>query len=238
VKTYQAVGLLHFGINAMDRGTIVMDMTAVRKLLGTPDGAGQVLGFFKESKYDNTLAHQVAESFNKKYHDQKTKGSPIMLSLSEMDGMDFFVGYSQYMQWILMFVFIFAMSIVLWNAGLIGGLRRYGEFGLRLAIGESKLELYMTLIGEAFLVGVVGSIIGVSMGLGMAWYMQEYGYDIGDMMKDANILLPTVLRAQIDTTTYYIGFIPGIFSTVLGAALAGIGVFRRQTANLFKELEG
>jgi len=28
-----------------------------------------------------------------------------------------------------------------------------------------------------------------------------------------------------------------MFSTVLGAALSGIGIFKRQTAHLFKELE-
>jgi putative ABC transport system permease protein len=46
------------------------------------------------------------------------------------------------------------------------------------------------------------------------------------------------VRSQITTTTYFIGFIPGVLSTVIGAMLAGIGVYKRQTANLFKELEG
>jgi len=36
---------------------------------------------------------------------------------------------------------------------------------------------------------------------------------------------------------FYIGFIPGLFSTVLGTMLSGIGIYRRQTAQLFKELE-
>ena len=64
----------------------------------------------------------------------------------------------------IIFVFILALSIVLWNAGLLGGLRRYGEFGLRLAIGENKTEIYVSLIGEALIVGVVGSVIGVVFG--------------------------------------------------------------------------
>ncbi len=44
------------------------------------------------------------------------------------------------------FIFIGAMSIVLWNAGLLGGLRRYGEFGIRLAMGETKPKIYKSLI--------------------------------------------------------------------------------------------
>jgi putative ABC transport system permease protein len=33
------------------------------------------------------------------------------------------------------------------------------------------------------------------------------------------------------------GFIPEILSTLVGAGLAGIGIYKRQTAQLFKELE-
>jgi putative ABC transport system permease protein len=49
-------------------------------------------------------------------------------------------------------------------------------------------------------------------------------------------MFPTVFRAQITPMTYVIGFIPGVLSTVIGAMLAGIGIYKRQTAQLFKEL--
>ena len=134
--------------------------------------------------------------------------------------------------------FLIAMSIVLWNAGLLGGLRRYGEFGLRLAIGESKHEVYRSIVAESLLVGIVGSVIGVLIGLLLSWYMQKVGINLGNMLKDSNFLMSSVMRAHINLTTWYIGFVPGIFSTVIGAMLAGIGIYKRQTANLFKELEG
>jgi len=50
-------------------------------------------------------------------------------------------------------------------------------------------------------------------------------------------MFPSVLRASISSETFYIGFFPGLFSTVLGTALSGIGIYKRQTAQLFKELE-
>jgi putative ABC transport system permease protein len=130
------------------------------------------------------------------------------------------------------------MSIVLWNAGLVGGLRRYGEFGLRLAIGENKREIYRSLVSEALLVGLIGSVIGISIGLVFSWLMQHYGIDARNMMRNSNMMMPSIIRSQITTTTYFIGFIPGVLSTVIGAMLAGIGIYKRQTANLFKELEG
>ena len=84
---------------------------------------------------------------------------------------------------------------------------------------------------------IVGSVIGTTVGLALAGYLQAHGLDIGSMVKSSSMMMSNIIRAEITGTTYYIGFIPGIFSTVLGASLSGIGIYKRQTAQLFKELE-
>lgn len=234
---FHVSGTLHFGINVLDRGTMIADISDVRTALNMENAAGEILGFFTGKRYDDHLAIAYADNFNKQYAASKDKYAPEMLPLRDMNNMGFFVAYDNEVQKIIIMVFIIAMAVVLWNAGLIGGLRRYGEFGLRLAIGESKHEIYRSLIAESFLVGIIGSLIGVLLGLFISYFMEKYGIDTSEMMKDSTFMLPTVLRAHITTTTYFIGFIPGIISTVIGAMLAGIGIYKRQTANLFKELE-
>ena len=49
-------------------------------------------------------------------------------------------------------------------------------------------------------------------------------------------MMPPTIRARI-IPDFFIGFIPGLFSTVLGTMLSGRGIYKRQTARLFKELE-
>jgi putative ABC transport system permease protein len=129
------------------------------------------------------------------------------------------------------------MSIVLWNAGIISSIRRYGEMGVRLAIGEDKGHVYRSLVYESILVGILGSIVGTLIGLGFAYLLQTRGIDIGSSIKNATVMIPTVVRARITSPAYIIGFLPGIFSTVLGTMLAGINIYKRNTAQLFKELE-
>ena len=70
-----------------------------------------------------------------------------------------------------------------------------------------------------------------------SWYLQTYGIDFGAMMKNSNIMMPTVFKARITEQTWFIGFFPGIFSTLIGTMLSGIGIYKRKTAQLFKELE-
>ena len=231
-------GTIHFGTTALDKGMVLADIEDIRLALNMEDAASEVLGFFTGSTYDDSNAVELSEDFNRKNNNPKEQFSLAMLTMSGISGMDFMIAYSENAQYIIIFIFVFAMSIVLWNAGLVGGLRRYGEFGLRLAIGENKHVIYRSLVSEALLVGFIGSVIGISIGLVFAWLMQHYGIDARNMMRNSNMMMPSIIRSQITTTTYFIGFIPGVLSTVIGAMLAGIGVYKRQTANLFKELEG
>jgi putative ABC transport system permease protein len=50
-------------------------------------------------------------------------------------------------------------------------------------------------------------------------------------------MIPNVVHARITITDFYLGFIPGVISTLVGTMLSGIGIYKRKTAQLFKELE-
>jgi putative ABC transport system permease protein len=235
IYNFILAGTAEFGTTALDRGTIFADIRDVRKALNMENSTGEILGYFRTGYYDDDLANPVVKEFNRQFNVPTDEFSPVMMSLKEQGSMRVFVDFASMLMAIVIFVFIFAMSIVLWNAGLLGGLRRYGEFGMRLAIGEEKNHVYKTILIESLGIGIIGSVIGTLIGMGFAWYLQDYGIDIG-MMKNATIMMPTVFRGRITIETWYIGFIPGVVSTVIGTALSGIGIYKRQTAQLFKEL--
>jgi putative ABC transport system permease protein len=93
------------------------------------------------------------------------------------------------------------------------------------------------MIAESIIIGIAGSIIGVTLGLFLSYLMQEHGLDFSGVMKNATMLMPGIFRTRITPEAWYIGFIPGIGATVLGTMLSGIGIYKRQTAALFKELQ-
>lgn len=231
-------GTVEFGTTALDRGTVIADIEDVRAALGMSHAAGEILGFLRTGIYNDELARSVTEQFNQRYSLEEDEFSLIMKSLPQLNNMDFLVVYSDKLQGILVVVFIFAMSLILWNAGLLGGLRRYGEFGLRLAIGEEKGHVYKTMMMESFIISLFGSLAGTTAGLLIALYLQNTGIDLGFIMKNASIMMPRVFRAQITPQSWYIGLIPGFISTQIGTMLAGRGIYKRQTSQLFKELEG
>ena len=137
-------------------------------------------------------------------------------------------------------VFLVISMIVLWNMGLMNGLRRYGEIGMRLAMGESKGQVYRSMIMESVIIGFIGTIIGTGLGIALTYYMQEVGLDYSAAMESlgsTEIIMSNVFYAQVTPELYYIGFIPGVLATVLGTALSGRAIYKREMAQLFKELE-
>lgn len=236
-KNFIISGTIKFGNSAVDKGAIIIDIKDAQLMLDMEDSAGEILGFNKSGAYYNEETIAMVEGYNEKYLSMEDEFKPVMFSLGQQNNMQSMIAYSESMASVFVGIFVFAMSLVLWNTGLLGGLRRYQEFGIRLALGESKGGIYNTLIVEAIIIGAMGSILGTALGVFVCFLMQKYGIDVSGMMPESSMMYPNVLRAKLTTDLLYIGFIPGLFSMVLGNMLAGIGIYRRETAQLFKELE-
>ena len=228
-------GTVRFGVSAMDRGALVADIRDVQQALDMPDAADQVLGFLPGGAYDDRLATRLAAKFNVA-HSAGGEYSPEMETMRTASGLGSYFDLIGAASAFIIAIFVTAMAVVLWNAGLMGSLRRYGEIGVRLAIGESKGAVYRSLLAEAFLVGLAGSAVGTMIGLGFSYYLQEVGFNISGMMQNSSMVIDDVIRGRISPVSLYIGFVPGLLATFLGAAISGLGVYKRDTAMLAKEL--
>jgi len=234
---FTVTGTVHFGISALDRGAMVADVKDIQMALDMEDAASEILGFFDDFVYREEEAGLTALNFNAKFEGDEDEFAPVMKSLHQQGGMVDMMGMINLYIPVLVTVFVIIMSIVLWNAGLIGSLRRYGEIGVRLAMGESKGHLYRSMIAESLILGCIGTVIGTALALVIAYWLQEKGFNISQLMQSATLLISDVIRAKVTPTSYVIGFIPGLLANVLGSSIAGIGIYRRKTAQLMKELE-
>ena len=165
--------------------------------------------------------------------------TPTMVALRDDSQLATMVDFSTVALGVMAGIFLVIVMIVLWNMGLMNGLRRYGEIGLRLAIGESKGQVYRSMISEAVLIGFVGTLIGTIFGISLTYYVQEFGIDYSEAINQLSttMVMPNVFYAKVTPELYYIGFIPGVLATVLGTMLAGLAIYKREMSQLFKELE-
>ena len=236
-QSFTVSGTIRFGNTLLDRGAIFIDIKDAQVAMDMEDGATELLGYFNNQPYVDEDALALATAYNEKYSMEEDEFSPKMIRLAEAAGMADYLSIAENMVAMMVFIFIIAMSIVLWNTGLLGGLRRYSEFGVRLALGEEKKHIYRTTLWEAVLVGTIGSTIGTIFGLALSYRLQYHGIDFSAMMDNMGVMMPTVFRAVVTPSMFVVGFIPGVAATVLGSALAGFAIYKRNTARLFHELE-
>lgn len=234
---FTVAGTVNFGVRAMDRGAMIADITDLQTGLDMEDSAGEILGLFRDSLYHRAEADAIATAFNARWTKGDDEFSPTALTMHGQPGVSELMDYIDVVTGAIIAIFALVMSIVLWNAGLIGGLRRYGEIGLRLAFGEDKGRLYRGMLIEAVVIGLFGSIVGTILALLPAYWLQVHGWDLGYLFANSSLMLSNVIRTEITPVAFVIGFIPGLLANVVGTAIAGIGIYKRQTATLMKELE-
>ncbi len=237
VQNFLLVGTVRFGIAPLDRNSMIADISDIRYALDMDDATSEILGFYPGMMFDAGDAAAKAAAFNTARRDLKGDTVPVMMTLRDQNGLGMMLDLSAMRSALIITIFIVIMSIVLWNTGLMSGIRRYGEFGVRLAIGESKRHVYVTLILEAVLVGLAGTAAGTVIGLSFSYFLQEVGWDVTGMLKGSSMMMSNVMRARVSPAGGLIGLVPGLAATILGAVFSGAGIFRRQTSQLFKELE-
>ena len=236
-ESFVMSGTIMFGNPVLDRSTFIVDFKKTQMILDMENGSSELLAYFKTNFYDDKTALKIESNFNKKYLKSDDEFAPIILSLRNQNDLGATLDLVNSFSFIFISIFVIAMSLVLWNTGLIGGLRRYQEFGIRLALGESKKHVYSLLIIESIVIGFIGSTFGTGLGFILCYYMQETGIDISEALTNSVVIIPSVLKAKVSSNLIYLGYIPGLISIVFGTALAGRGIFKRNTSKLFKELE-
>ncbi|MCX6564987.1 MAG: FtsX-like permease family protein [Candidatus Aminicenantes bacterium] len=230
-------GVVRFGVRALDRMGLVMDIADAQAVLDMEDAAGEIPGWRTDGPYERDVIEGIASRFNISASASTDEFTPVMKTLRDQSDLAALLDQLGAVNGAVIAIFILAMSLVLWNSGLIGSLRRYGEIGVRLAMGEPKGGVYRAMLGEAVMIGFLGTIAGTAVALALSYYLQAHGINITGFLKNAAVMLPSVLRSRVTPAAYFIGFIPGILSTLIGTAIAGRGIYKRSTASLFKELE-
>ena len=233
-------GIFNLNKGQTDKQMILLDISGAQEALDMNGAATEILGFTNDLFYNDEDAIEIRSSFNETNRDSSDIFTPIMIALRDTNQMGTMVDFSNAALAVIGGIFLVIVMIVLWNMGLMNGLRRYGEIGLRLAMGESKGQVYRSMITEAVIIGLTGTLLGTGLGLSITYYVQENGISYAEALEEMalkNMVMPNVFYSKVTPDLFYVGLLPGLLATVLGTMLAGLAIYRREMAQLFKELE-
>lgn len=237
LRNFIVVGTVEFGIPALDRGAVLADIEDIREMLDMQDAVSEIFCYLKDEAYDLRTVTQISNDFNKRFSEPEDEFSPLMLRLHDQGSLGAILSLYDRSLIGMSIGFILIVGIVLWNMGLLNGIRRYSEIGIRLAIGESKNQVYASQLIESLIVGLIGCTLGIVLGILFCNSFNKVGMDLSLYNQSTNMMSENILYTVLNTQAIITGSLTGLLSSLLGSALAGIAIFRRQISQLFKELD-
>ena len=241
---YTVVGTIRFGVFAMDKKMALIDLADAQDSFYMEDMVTDWLGYLPANvgyRHYATIKGGIQEhmpSLLKNPPPTWAKDDvPIVLSILDQRNLQNLANVFELVKKILVGIFILLMGLVLWNAGILNIIHRYGEMGLWLAMGQTHWRLVGLLGLEALCIGVLGSIAGCLLGGAAVYYLQEVGINMGDAFAQTGMMLNDVARGRVSFQSFLLGVIPGLTASVLGSFFASLAIFKRSEAQLFRELE-
>ena len=107
------------------------------------------------------------------------------------------------------FIALFVGTFIILNTFSMLVARRTRELALLRAIGASKRQITWSVVGEAFLLGLLGGVLGILLGIGVAMGLRELLGVIGAELPAGNLVLAP--------RTIALGMAVGVIVTVVAA---------------------
>ncbi len=208
VEEYTLSGITKFGTGVPLGGASLVEMTLPEAQRVT-DKAGEFDEIAVEAE-DGVSPEELRDRLNEALPD--TAEAKTGEQIADDDSQEIKDGFGFLTTALLIFagITIFVGAFLIFNIFSITVAQRTREFGMLRTLGASSRQVLTTVIGEAFIIGLVASAIGIVAGAGFVKLLLAAFKGLGFELPQSGL--------PIEPRTVIIGIVVGMLST-LGSAL-------------------
>ena len=171
---YTVAGLFHTGLDAMDRGLVLMPLASLQELLRLPPGRIHEIGI---KLHDITAATTAAAALEV----QLSKTLPVRVRpwpelAPELAD---YVQFNLRVTFILFFIFFLLAVMGIVNTMLMAIVERTRELGMLMAVGMRPVQVVGLIVAEAASLAGASLVLGGVLGSPILWYLQVHGLNLG-----------------------------------------------------------
>ncbi len=221
---FEVVGVFQSFSNEYDARAVKIPLAAAQELLGTKGVNALVVSLKKTSDTDRIAAlfkTQLAAS------DLEVK-TWIELNDFYEKTVDLYKRQFGVMQFIILFMVLLGVA----NSVNMSVFERVGEFGTMMSLGSRSSQVTRLILTESVLLGLIGSAIGVIVGIGLALAISAVGIP---MPPPPNANIGYTARIQLIPTAIIVSFAIGLSATVLAAILPAKRVARMPIVDALRQ---
>jgi len=168
----RVAGIFNTGVDEVDGYLLQAPISFLRKLYGFPaDGMTQLGVVLKDPESQQKASKQIERYIS----DKKISVYPWQKIIPELAS---YIKLDRGSNLIFQAILIFLILFTIFNTILMSVLERKKEFAVLLALGTQTSYLKRQLLLESILLGLIGCLIGLTIGGLAAYALQIYGFDI------------------------------------------------------------
>lgn len=156
----------------LDEQLVYVPQAELSNLLGTPGQVQEAVVLL----HSNDKVHTVAQALHRNFPSLLTETWPELSPET-----DLMVRTVDQYSYIIMIIIMFALAFGIVNTMLMAVLERTREIGMMVALGTSRLRIFLLVFLETLLLTLVGTPLGIAAGWALSAYYHTYGLDLSGM---------------------------------------------------------
>jgi putative ABC transport system permease protein len=224
-------GLMHSKNQEEDEGLVICALAFAQKALAMENDVTELIANVKNPLKTGAAAAEIAKIYPAGFAVVPwQKGQAYLVDmLGIMDVAVFIIA--------LIIMSVAALGIV--NSFLMNIMGRYPEFGIFRAIGVSGRQLFLMILAESALLGVVGTALGMIPGLLLNWYFMVHpiSYEsMGDAFKSFEGLDVMIGTAILPVSTAIIA-VTGILTSILASCYPAFIAVNKKPVDILRSVQ-
>jgi ABC-type lipoprotein release transport system permease subunit len=226
-ELFRVVGIFKASSSEFEKANVYVPINSAQKLFGIDNGIMEIA--LKLDDINNIEQKQAAIN---KILDNESKVSsfkellPMIMTYIEMYDSTIYVFYA---------VIIFAILFGIINTMLMSVFERIQEFGVLMSIGMKNGKIFLMVLQEAFILGIVGTVVGFILGYLIYLPLSIYGIDFSVYSESlTSIGLGTVMYPELNIQGILNTLLIMPFAAVLGAIYPAIKAIRLQPTDAMR----
>ena len=207
---FRIVGLFKTPSSEYDKSYIYINLSNAQRMMEIGDNIYEYAIIANDHNNANLVRNEISANLDDRYEVFSYNDLlPMLVMQSNM--MDEFMG-------VFYLIIGLAMIFGIINVMLMAVFERIHEFGVLMSIGMKNKKLFSMVVTEASILGIVGTLIGIVIGLVLLWPITINGIDLVDFASSldsvgiGSVIYPELIIGKVITTIIIIPFM-----TILGA---------------------
>jgi ABC-type lipoprotein release transport system permease subunit len=171
---YTVAGMFHTGLDAMDRGLVLMSLASLQELLRLPPGRIHEVGIKLHDIATATTTATALELQLGKILPVRVRAWPELApELAD------YVQFNRRVTFILFSIFFLLAVMGIVNTMLMAIIERTRELGMLMAVGMRPDQVVSLIVAEAASLAGASLVLGGALAVPLLWYLQIHGLNMG-----------------------------------------------------------